>query len=135
MTKAKNTRIYFLESGLTYAVSDSMFAPGAVSQRGETIEITPELRRLNTNADCVCVFDLTEEQQLERWGSVKFATGEAPDGVNAWDGDEFLRDKLRAEAGVVAAAIADPVERARALADVRDKFGIRSSQSSVTYSY
>lgn len=110
-----------------------MFAPGGISRRGETLQVTPELRALNVDANGKCFFDLTEEEQVGRWGSVKFAAGAAPAAINVWDNDPFLQDKMRSEAALVANALADPVERARALAEVRERFGVRSTQHSTFY--
>jgi hypothetical protein len=53
-------------------------AKGVVLYVGQSVTVTEEIHALNRNIHGECVFDLTAEQQRERWGEVRFGKGEVP---------------------------------------------------------
>ena len=112
---------------LTITISQGRagMADGVVTSYGDTLELTLEIRRLNTGRDGRCIFDLLDDEaaQVSRWGRVMFRPGPWPEGVLPQEPGsvEFL---AAAEAARQAAwSIHDEAQRAAALADVNRVWG------------
>lgn len=101
-----------------------------VALRGELITLTPEQVEDTRDRNGNSWLDLTEEQQLARWGHVNFLKGDRSSDVKfIGDDDERIRFRRRERAIIEAHALSDPEERADALHKIRELYGTpRSSQ-------
>lgn len=128
------TEIYHVRaSGLTLPGIPSApggTATGRVLKRGEEFAVTPELRAATLDRNGASWLDMTPEEQVQRWGGVKFAPGTVPadlaaevDSVGVGADDEGVMYRRGIAAREYARAISDPAERAEALKEVQAKYG------------
>lgn len=121
--------VYFESTGLTLPLSRT---DGQVMRRGQTLVVTPELRALATDRLGNCVYDLTPDEQLKRYGKVMFRVGEPPADLKPYERGSFEEDDARA-AALRAAALLPTAEAQRiAAARARAEFGSSSDASSRT---
>lgn len=97
--------------------------PGRVLSRGETFTVSPETYELTKDRLGNSFLDLAPDQQVARWGMVKFAEGPAPDDMTYGEDDEYQMYKAGTRAREQALLISHPVERAEALAEVEKRYG------------
>lgn len=124
--------IHFLGS-LTLVVSGRNFGHGRVAEYGQELVLTDELRRLNSDRNGVCVFDMLDDEdaQVRRWGRVVMRRGPWPDGVKRaepgsqrwWDAYEAARKD--------AWKITDEVERAARLRQLGSEYGQRRTSRTI----
>lgn len=125
MTKTGPRIIHIRASGVTLpAVSAAGDAvAGRVMRRGEEVEITPALYAATIDRTGVSFLDQTAEEQVQRYGMVKWADGPCPPEIQIGDDDEGYRYKQGLAAREYAQQISDPDERAAALAKVSAEYG------------
>lgn len=121
-----DTRIFHCRAtGLTLpvfsAVGDAIGA--TVLYQGQTFTVTPEEYEMSKDRIGLSWLDLSPEQQVKRWGMVKFAEGPPPEDLKFAGDDEGYQYKAGTRAREQALLISNPVERAEALAKVRDEYG------------
>lgn len=111
-------------------ISEPKFSTNRVAYRGEVITLSPEqieaTRDLNGNS----WLDMTEEQQLDRWGHVNFRVGDVREEEAVKfiaDDDEAMIYRLREQATKIADQISDPVARREARAEIAKRFGAPES--------
>lgn len=132
-TNETGVMIHFVSDGLTLSRGGSIHsANGFVARRGMTLLVTPEIRAANTDRLGNCVFDLTREQQEQRFGRVMFEVGEPPADFDPLVPGSFEHDEARAAALRAAAALPDPEQQRIAAAKVRERYGVSSESSSRT---
>lgn len=131
MTKNENRVIHFLRSGFTFRTEKR--GASATSVRGQELELTPEILELSKDRFGSSAWDLSEEQQIARFGEVVFRDGPTPEGVNFWDGDSAAADEERNRRRAIAAAIADETERAQALSKIARDLGYAETGHSIDY--
>lgn len=78
------------------------------------------------------MFELSLDEQVERFGRVMFEIGEPDESFDALVPGSFEHDQARANALAQAAKIEDPDEQRVALAKVREKYGVPASGRSRT---
>lgn len=127
MTKADH-KFPFLaharSSGLTLpAVSRDAAAPGRVLRQGEEFEVTQELYDATLDRYGESWIDLSEAEQVARWGMAKFGTGPKPEGMEVGGDDEGYRYRKGLKAREYAEQISDPMDRALALKQVQATYG------------
>lgn len=122
MTNETRT-IHAIESGITVA--------GYVLRRGETIALTAAQVDDTRDKFGDSWLDQTEDDQIARWGSVKFGLGEAPDDMHAWQDDTLARAGARDAEREDALRIVDRTERIKALAAIDEKYGRPATQWSL----
>jgi len=115
--------VHAVESGITIA--------GFVLKRGESITLTAAQVADTVDRDGNSFLDLSDDDQLARWGSVKFGQGPAPEGMAAWQDDSLARSDAREAARADALRIVDRGERIAALKAIDDKFGRPTEQWSL----
>ena len=93
-------------------------AAGRVLYAGEEFEVTQELYDATLDRINESWLDLTPEEQVKRWGMVRWAEGPKPEGMAVGGDDESFRYKQGLRARELAKQISDPVDRARALREV-----------------
>lgn len=94
-TKTAEPRIYWaVVSGLTLpTTSDS----GQVLLRGQWLEIDDATYERTKGRDGLSWLDMSDDDQLERWGEIRFAKGKPPTGIGIGSDDELARfDQRRA---------------------------------------
>jgi len=125
--------IHFLRDGLTISVGTSLhLADAMVMRRGQSLLVTPELRAANTDRLGRCALDLTEDEQLQRFGVVHFRPVEFPADQDPLTPDSLEYDDRRAAALQDAGRISDPDEQRVALARIREAYGVPGSARSRT---
>jgi hypothetical protein len=140
MTNSKKLQpgesFHFLESGLTFSISESWHSAGEVSRRGQTVNLTREMLTANSDTEGNSFFDLVDdpEGQVKRWGRVMYGRGEFPANLSVFvpgtNEHELERERRRQAAW----ALSDEVERGKALRAVLADFGASAStQVSVEY--
>ncbi|MFB4348608.1 hypothetical protein [Microbacterium sp. CR_7] len=67
--------------------------------------------------------DLTEAEQVARYGMVKWAKGPAPESMGVGQDDEGFRYRQGLAARECALRISDPADRALALKNVKTEYG------------
>lgn len=92
-----------------------------VVERGETVEVTAEMVALAHEREDSW-FDLIADPdgQIARWGALRFEEGPATG--PAWDHGDARYEMEKREALAVVRSITDPSERARAFAEVKQRF-------------
>lgn len=133
MTTTNETGVtyHFVATGLTVPLSR---LDSRVMRRGQSLVVSLEMRALATGRDNSCVWDLTEAQQLQRFGKVMFRVGPWPGG-DALEPGSFELDDARAAALREAAALPDPEQQRIAAAKVRERFGVASEATSKTLAH
>lgn len=126
-TDGTGVTIWFENTGLTLPLSRT---DGRVMERGQTLLVTSERRALATDRLGNCVYDLSPEDQVKRYGKVMFRVGKPPADFNPLEG--FALDDARAAALRAAAMLPTDEERRIAAAKVRAEFGSSSEASSRT---
>jgi hypothetical protein len=130
MTHKAEDAIFFY-SAMTVATGENA---SSVYPRGSTLTITPEIRELSKDRTGDSWLDLSEAEQRERWGEVRFGHGEAPGSIEWWNtpGDDASRHLALDMAMAQVALISDPVDRAKAADAARQKYGRRSSATKLS---
>ncbi|HEY9309918.1 MAG TPA: hypothetical protein VIP82_19110 [Microbacterium sp.] len=126
MSKTTEPRIIHIRaSGVTLpAVSAAGDAvAGRVMRRGEEVEITPDLYAATIDRTGASFLDQTPEEQVKRYGMVKWADGPCPPEIQVGDDDEGYRYKAGLRAREDAKAVSNPTDRREALADVEAEYG------------
>lgn len=123
--------VWFESDGLTVHSGDS---PGyaQVMKRGSVLFVNQATREANTDRLGACVFDLTPEQQEQRFGRVFFRPGTPPPEFEVLVPGSFEHDQARANAYAALARIDDPDQQRIEAAKIREKFGVPSSARSKT---
>jgi hypothetical protein len=115
---------HFVEDGMTVHTSTSLHNPGSyVARRGTTLLVTDEVRAACTDRLGRCLFDLTEDEQVRRFGRVMFRPGLPPEDFDAFTPESAEWDDARRAALADAWALHDEDEQRAALARVRERFG------------
>jgi hypothetical protein len=117
------TQIHFLHTGKGYPVKVGNHFETRLSQRAQTVTISPALWESSLNSRGESWLTQTAEQQQERYGFVWFSTGPCPASVEWWDPSspaevQIARDKARD----LAHGLADEDERRKALATMNARF-------------
>lgn len=115
MTYSVGDTIHVLESGWTFA--------GRVRLRGESITLTKSDLDLATDRNGNSLLDLTDEEQVGRWGLLYFQPGPAPEGMTPWDHDPAAREARRQLLINEAARISHPHDRRVELDRIAAEFG------------
>lgn len=123
---AAGTTVHVLVSGVTVHVGEQMLSSGRVLTRGQNVVITDSMiertrNRLGQLGGIALAAD--ENEQLRRWGVVKFRVGEAPADLKSWLPGSTEWVQAREEARRAAWARPTDAERAYALAEVQREFG------------
>jgi hypothetical protein len=123
---------HFLKTGMVYLTDESLTGATATSRRGQTLTLTQKLIDSNKNRNGDSFFTRIGDRayQLQRFGHLVAAPGEAPADLTWWTPNSPEQTMAAESARLVAGAIADPAERQRALRDVAATFGVQSSQVS-----
>ncbi|SEB81084.1 hypothetical protein [Microbacterium hydrocarbonoxydans] len=122
---------HVLTSGLTVTLGEW---DANVLYRGQTFTVTEEQYEFTKDKRGASWLDLTEEEQVARWGHQKFSTGPAPDGMEVGFDDSTVLYRRRENAVFAARKLTDPVERAEAFKAIERKYGRpQSTQRSVAY--
>lgn len=109
-------------SGLTLPpVSRDAAAPGTVMRQGEEFEVTQELYDATLDRYGDSFLDLSEAEQVARWGMVKWAKGPKPEGTEVGGDDEGYRYRKAQALKAYAEQISDPMERALALKQMKER--------------
>lgn len=111
-------------SGLTLPpVSRDAAAPGRVLRAGEEFEVTEELYAATLDRYSESWLDLSEAEQVARWGMVKWAKGPRPEEMEVGFDDEGYRYRKAQALKAYAEQISDPMDRALALKKVQTEYG------------
>lgn len=112
-------------TGLTLPAFSAAGDPlaGRVLSRGETFTVSAETYELTKDRLGNSWLDLTEQEQTQRWGMIRFLPGPAPEDIIYADDDEYFNYLAGTRARDQALAVSHPVERAEALAAVERKYG------------
>lgn len=111
-------------SGLTITESEGMHARGRVLRYGDELLVTEGLRRANTDRlGNPPIFDLTEEEQRDRYGKVYLRLGEWPRDASRLEPGSQEWDDTREAARRAAWRLPDARERQAALAEITAKYG------------
>lgn len=112
-------------SGLTIpavtAAGDA--ATGRVLRQGEEFVVTEELYAATLDRTGASWLDLDDQAQTARYGSVKWAKGAKPEGMEVGGDDEGYRYRQGLKAHEYAERISDPMDRALALKQVQATYG------------
>ena len=120
--------VHFLRDGMTYVKSHGAGLYGTISEisrRGQTVTFSPEEVELSRDRNGHSWLDLADDAdaQTEAWGKVYFAPGPFPaTAMTAVRGSVEWEDAY-ADARRAAWEHPEGVERTRALAELREKFG------------
>jgi hypothetical protein len=107
-----------------------------VCYRGEVVTLSPELVEMTRDRHGNSWLDLTEDQQVERWGDVRFKRGDhSAEVAFVGDDDSTVRYRRRENAVMVAQKIADPAERKAAFAEITATYGASPSSQRTLRSY
>lgn len=109
--------VHFLDSGLVF--------DGRVRLRGEQFELTEAQIESTKDRNGVSWLDYTDEEQQARWGTIHFARGPIPDGVELrpWDHDPAAREARRQYLINEAKRIGHPTEQRIELDRIAAEFG------------
>lgn len=112
-------------SGVTIHQFTEMGHPraGRVLLAGEEFEVTEAFYEHTLDALGRSWLDLTEAEQVAKYGSVRWAKGPRPEGMQVGFDDEGHLYKEGQKSREYAKQISDPRERAEALAAVEKKYG------------
>ena len=97
-------------------------ATGRVLRRGEEFEVTPELYAETVDRNGNSWLDLTPEEQVQRFGGIKFLPGSCPEGVAVGDDDEGYRYRQGLAAQEEALRLSDAADRALALKQAKAEY-------------
>lgn len=124
MTKTAGTRtVHAVKSGITIA--------GFVLRRGETITLTESQVEDTFDRHGVSYLDMSNEDQIARWGAIKFQPGPAPEGMAAWQDDTAARADARDAERNDALQIVDRAKRMAKLKAIDEKYGRPAEQWSL----
>ncbi|MDN3443398.1 hypothetical protein [Microbacterium sp. APC 3901] len=98
-------------------------APGRVLRQGEEFEVTEELYEATLDRTGASWLNLTDAEQVARYGCVKWAKGPRPEGMAVGGDDEGYRYRQGQAAKAYAERISDPMDRALALKKVQVEYG------------
>jgi hypothetical protein len=109
--------IHFTDSGLVFA--------GRVRLRGEQFTLTEAQIESTRDRNGISWLNLSDEEQHARWGTVHFARGPIPEGVELrpWDTDAAAREAHRQLLIAEAARISHPHDRRVELDRIAAEFG------------
>lgn len=92
--------------------------PGRVLSRGETFTVSPETYELTKDRLGDSFLDLTEAEQVARWGMQRFGIGPAPEDMVIGEDDDYQAFKAAFSKLEYARKISDPTERKLAVQKV-----------------
>ncbi|MFF0909738.1 hypothetical protein ACFWZW_03495 [Microbacterium enclense] len=123
---AAGTTVHVLVSGVTVHVGEQMLSSGRVLTRGQNVVITDAMiertrNRLGQLGGIALAAD--EDEQLRRWGQIRFRVGEAPADLKSWLPGSTEWREAREKARRAAWAQPSDSEQAYALALVEKEFG------------
>lgn len=98
-------------------------ATGRVLRQGEEFEVTQDLYDATLDRVGESWLNLTPEEQVQRYGMVRWAEGKTPEEITLGGDDEGYLYKQGLAAREEALKISHPAERAEALAAVEKKYG------------
>jgi hypothetical protein len=128
--------IHFLGS-ITFVTELIGHGFGRVSEYGDELTLTQELRHANTDRNGDCFFDLLDddEAQTKRWGKVLFRRGPWPEGKRRYEpGSDRWREE-RDAALQAAWKIENEDKRNRLLMEIAAEYGpLLTSRTIATYS-
>lgn len=120
--------IHVLRSGLT--IPGETVYSGFVAYQNQTITLSPEQVERTRDRHGRSWLDMSDDEQRERWGEIRFARGPAPeDAVIGADDTEGLVYRRYQRDLEYAKRISDPAERAAALAKLKADHPERQRQS------
>ncbi len=88
---------------------------GKVLSRGETFTVSPETYELTKDRLGNSFLDLTEAEQVARWGMQRFGVGPAPDDMVIGEDDDYQNFKAAFAKLEYARKTSDPAERKAAI--------------------
>jgi hypothetical protein len=68
---------------VVYIGADAITSKAVTLRPAESIEVTQSVYEANVDRSGESWIDLTPEEQIERWGRVRFGTGDVPESVEA----------------------------------------------------
>ena len=125
MTTEKNLTITIWKSGFSVPeIAGEVYSRNKSYYRGEVVTLTPELIEMTVDRKGNSWLDLTEENQREKWGEVRFRHGDHSAEVKfIGDDDSTVIFRRRENETLAARKIVDPAERAAALKRIHDLYG------------
>lgn len=132
-TKSTTPRVIHLLKAMT--VPTDTAHDGRVAERGEVIEFSERQVEATIDREGRSWLNMTEDDQIRRWGHVAFRPGLIPEGesVNPWDDDPALANILRDQALREASALPTAKERDEAKTAAYAKFGRPVTSQSMGY--
>lgn len=124
-TEPEPTVIHWLGSmSITTRVSANGLGDGVVTNYGDEMVLTRELRTVNEDRNGRCVFDLLDDEpaQVAKWGRVLLRRGPWPGGLRLEAGSPEFVDAAEA-ARKQAWKIENREDREKALAAVKELYG------------
>ncbi len=115
MTNIGDT-IHFTDSGLVF--------DGRVRLRGEQFTLTEVQIESTKDRNGRSWLDLSDDEQLARWGRINFQRGPAPENMHPWDTDLAAREARRQFLINEAKRIGHPTEQRIELARIAEEFGV-----------
>lgn len=95
---------------------------GRVLLAGEEFTVTPQECELSKDRLGISWLDMTDAEQSQRWGMIRFQEGTAPEGFGIGEDDEYTLYKRALALREEARLISHPRERAEALAEISKKY-------------
>lgn len=133
-TAQDEVTIHFLGS-MSFALTDSSHSPGHVTEYGEEMSVTSELRKANTDRDGNCWLELLDDEaaQVERWGCVMFRRGPWPEGHLRVEVGSARWHEEREAAMQAVWHIEDVAQRKEALERVRERYGLAPTSRTLAH--
>jgi len=121
----ENMTITVWRSGLSVPdIVGPVYSANRIAYRGEVVTLTPEQIEETRDRSGATWLDLSEAEQIARWGHVKFKLGDHSAGVKfLGEDDSTIQFRRRENAVLAAQKIADAGERKAAFAKINELYG------------
>ena len=129
MTKESTVVMHAKVSGVTVPTSSD---GGTVLFANQTVELDAAAVERTRDRNGISWLDMTADEQLARYGEVRFGLGPAPEGAVIGADDSMAMHDQRREEEENLKFIADAQERAAAAASIRKRYGFSNPSHQFT---
>ena len=129
--------LHLTKSGLIFQKASGTRLVSEVSRRGEEYTLTKaDLENIDRNGGCFWDLLHDPDRQVARWGEVVIAPGAAPEHLDPrsrnWRPENSAEaDEERVKRREIALAIADPIERQKALSEIKRVLGPEQTSQTI----